>query len=650
MLQPSMWSSLLWLPAQFRVLSTRILVRLGFREESFLLLLSLLVGIVTGGAAVAFHLLIKWIRDGLYDSASEAFLYGRGIWLLIAWPALGGLAVGMISRFIFRIREGHGMIDIIESVIRSRGVIKPLSAIEKILTSGVTIGTGGSAGAEGPIVQIGAGIASGVGQLFRVARQQMPILIGCGSAAGISAIFHAPIGGVLFTLEVLLLDFSIRTFTPIVLASVVANVTTEWIFEQVVRDEKYKAIFALPAEFASQVDMTWSQIANFIVLGLLCGVVGVTLTRLSYWSEDWFSHLPIRKWVKPAIGGGMLGITGILYVMVFGWGMLHQPKPITFRDYPLPAFYGSGYGVVSQLVKNDQSDQRGIVGPTLSSSDMSGLYGIYQPRKLLLLLGALVVLKLVGTCMTLSSGGSGGIIAPSLFLGAAAGGFFGLALHEMGASVQPNIFALVGMGAVLAAVVHAPLASILILMELTDKSQLILPAMLSTVVATGVARILFRDSIYTLTLRARGVRVGSGADLSLLRRMTVEQVDLEPAVMVSVADPFQKVIDISDETGTSNFVVTDSQGRYAGLILGPDIRLALIQREAVPLLLVRDLMRPGAPIVTISDDLATVLDSFAVNDVDFLPVTVSKESGKIIGLISRGGLMRRYQKGLAEGS
>src|SRR6185369_15406659 len=164
-------------------------------------------------------------------------------WLLMVIPALGGLTVGVLARFVFREREGHGMVDVMESVMRSGGYIRPRSAIDKIVTSAVTIGTGGSAGAERPIVQIGAAIASGIGQIFRVAKPHLPVLIGCGSAAGISAIFNSPIGGLLFTLEVILRDFSIRTMTPLVIASVIANFSTRAIFGFVFPHEHYEAIF-----------------------------------------------------------------------------------------------------------------------------------------------------------------------------------------------------------------------------------------------------------------------------------------------------------------------------------------------------------------------------------------------------------------------
>jgi chloride channel protein, CIC family len=643
-----MHSGLIAFGARSRVLSGRLLSRLGFHEDSFLLVLAILIGVVTAWAAVGFHELIIFIRNTLYTGAGpRSGLYGAGILMLIMIPAAGGLAVGLISRFVFRTREGHGVIDVIESVARTSGTVRPLSAVEKILTSAVTIGTGGSAGAEGPIVQIGAGIAAWFGQFFALARRHMPVLIGCGSAAGISAIFNAPIGGVFFTLEVILLDFSLRTFTPVVLASVVANVTTKAIFQLFGQD--FGAIFALPAwEVAGRIDLSWAHMGNFVLLGLLCGAVGVSLTRMSGWTEGWFGRMPIPRWSKPALGGSMLGVLGVFYVLVFGWWLLDRPKPIPVDDYPLPAFFSDGYGVIRQLVQ--AGPPAGPEIATAATPTLSGFYAAHSPGILLLLLGSLVVIKIVATCLTLSSGGSGGIIAPSLFLGATAGGFLGVLLRLAGMDVAPHLYALVGMGAVLAAVVHAPLASILILLELTQDHNIILPAMLATVIATGAARLIFRDSIYTMSLRLRGVRLGTMADLTLLRRLTVEQVDLEPATVLNLHDPLQNALDIAAQTGAGNFIACDERGIYAGMLVARDLNTALLQREAVPLLLVEELVRADIPLVSSKEDLATVLDMFARHDVDHLPVSISPATGRVIGVITRAGLMRRYQRALGEGA
>jgi CIC family chloride channel protein len=607
-----------------RVATTRIMTRWGFQEDTFVLILSFAVGVVTAAAAVAFHLLIDLIRRYLYGHIGPGLdMYGRMLPLLVLFPTLGGLVVGLLVNYVVRAREGHGIIDVMEQVIRSRGVIRPTVAVEKILTSAVTIGTGGSAGAEGPIVQIGAAIASGIGQLFRVTRQQMPILIGCGSAAGISAIFNAPIGGVLFTLEIILRDFSIRTFTPVVIASVVANFTTQSIFRDLLGEE-YGAIFTLPPDVQEHLNYQFHHLPSFILLGLICGVVGVALTRLMYLTEHYAAHVRIPRALKPAAGGLLLGLLGVFYILTFH-------KVIPFEHYPMPAFFGDGYGAVKQML-----------GPAF--------YTTYAPWKLLLILAFFLVAKTVGTCLTLGSGGAGGVIAPSLFLGAVAGGFVGVALQSVGLSksLSPHAYALVGVGSVLGAVVHAPLASILILSEVTRDYQIVLPAMLSAIVATTTAQLIFRDSIYTATLRQRGVRLGTSADVHLLQRLSVEECRLEPAIAVRAGDTMQSVLDLSHETDATDFIIVDGQGGYAGMLVGEDIKTALFDRDAVPLLLVGELLRPEIPAVRVGDDLASVLDTFAKYDVARLPVTVTAGSGKVIGLISRAALMKRYQAALAE--
>lgn len=616
-----------------RVWITRQLARLGLSESAFLMLVALAIGVVTAAAAVAFHELIDRVRDWLYVRGNARFdLYGKGIIILILLPAAGGLLVGLVTRYLIRTREGRGIVDVLESVIRSRGVIRFGVAIEKIVTSGITIGSGGSAGAEGPIVQIGAGIASGFGQLFRMTRSAMPVLIGCGSAAGISAIFNSPIGGVLFTLEVVLHDFSIRTFTPVVLASVVANVTTQAIFRRLHHLTEYHAIFALPTWVKeSHIAMGWGQVSNFILLGIVCGTVGVSLTRSMYRSEELFERPRFPRALKPALGGALVGVLGVAYVMIFGWALMKQEKPFAFTDYPMPAFFGDGYGVIRQLISADFYPRLGI-GPVL------------------LLVASLVALKIVATCLTLSSGGSGGIIAPSLFLGATTGATLGILLRSTGIwpELQPEVYALVGMGAVLGAVVHAPLAAILILFDVTRDDKVMLPAMLAIISATGFARLLFRDSIYTLALRRRGVIVGGGG-LSLLQRLTVEQVELEPAVFVRVGEPLHRVLETLTQGGATDLVAVEEDGRYAGMITSRDLQTALWEREAMPLLAVEDLVRADLPTVSHTDDLASVLDAFARHDVSRLPACLPGPDGKIIGLISRSALMRRYQRALVDG-
>ena len=348
------------------------------------------------------------------------------------------------------------------------------------------------------------------------------------------------------------------------------------------------------------------------------------------WAEHLFHRLAIPRWLKPAVGGAMVGVTGVIYILVFGRWLMHTGKPIEYFHYPMPAFFADGYGAIRELLTSH----------------------FYTDRPLwyiVALLSALTVIKVCTTCMTVCSGGGGGVIAPALFLGATGGGLLGIALRatHLFDALQPQVYALVGMAGVLAAVVHAPLASILILLELTRNNDLVLPAMLASIVATGFARSLYPDSVYTLGLRQRGVRLGASGDMMLLRRLTVEQVGLEPAAILQENDPFQRVLDLTASLGAQNFVVIDGKGAYIGMVVSNDINMALLDRDAVPLLLVAELMRRSIPFVRTSDDLATVLDVFSRFDVSHLPVCLPNAPGKIIGLISRAGLMRQYQSGLA---
>ncbi|MGA2232539.1 MAG: chloride channel protein [Tepidisphaeraceae bacterium] len=618
---------------RFRVLASRFFKSIGLGEDSFILILAVLVGIVTAAAAVGFHELITFIRDLLYLHWGPEFLYGwKGIWLLAVFPTAGGLGVGLFTQFFLRGREGHGIVDVMESVIRTSGFQHPFVAIEKILTSGLTIGTGGSAGAEGPIVQIGAAIASGVGGFFGLARAQMPLLTGCGCAAGISAIFNAPFGGVLFTLEVILQDFSIRAFTPIVVASVIAQVTTLALFERIGRlghhAIEYQAIFAMPqTEILARSILNWGQVGNFVLLGAVCGLAGLLLTRTMFRAEKYFHELRLPIALRPALGGALLGVTGIVYILLFGHLLLHRIKPFPYENYPPPAFFGDGYGAVQQLLVS--------TFPGYASFD----------GKLLLLLLFLCGIKIVATCLTLASGGSGGIIAPSLFIGATLGGSLGMILRATGffPHVEPQAYALVGMGAVLAAVVHAPLASILICFELTQDYKVMLPAMLACVVATSLSRVVYADSIYTHGLRQRGLKT-EGKGLADLRRMSVEQVTLEPVITVRKTDPFQTLLDLTEKQGAWDFVVINPDGRYIGMIVGDDVAVALMEREAIPLLTCGDLVRAGLPVVKTTEDLASVLESFALYDVRRLPVVVESAPDRVVGMISRVSLMRKYQE------
>ncbi|HLL88200.1 MAG TPA: chloride channel protein [Tepidisphaeraceae bacterium] len=628
-----MLSAMLAAGARFHLLTNRVLVRLGFREDAFLLLVAVLIGLVTAAASVAFHELIVVTRQFFFARPGEQFLYGRGMWVLVLVPTLGGLVVGIISRKVFGVRGIHGMVDVIESVIRERGFIRPVAAVEKTLTAGLTIGTGGSVGAEAPIVQIGAAIASGFGRLFGIARHHMPMAVGCGSAAGISAIFNSPVGGVLFTLEVILGEYSLRTFAPMVVASFTANITTQAIMGYVAPGRPFQAIFGLPASVVGQPhNVGWATAPHFLVLGIAAGLVAVAFTKLMVRLERDFARLPLPPYAKPAVGGFCVGLLGVLYVLGVGHALLGRAKPIPFDTYPMPAFFSDGYGAIQPML-------------------YAGFYEWYGTGHLVAFLAALLALKVLAASLTVSSGGGGGVIGPALFLGAVLGGLLGMFYRLVGSTVaQPHVMALVGMAAVLSAVVHAPMASVVILLELTQDYKLTLPAMIATVVSVGVARMIARDSIYMIVLRERGVNVGDSADLRLLRRLTVEQVELAPVTTVREGDAVAQLLGRIEDDGVGDYVVIDAAGAYAGMVTADDLVSAMHAGDAGTLLVVGDLAHAEIPPVRTSDDLASVLDRFALHDVEHLPVTTDRSPRRVIGLVSRANLLRRYRQGLGVGT
>ncbi len=581
----------------------RILARGGFKEEYFLITLALLIGAATGLGAHLFFELIEYATHLAYG-ASDGLFAGRP-YMIVVMPVVAALAVGAMTYRFAREAKGHGVPEVMDAIYRQGGVIRARVAIVKAVASALTIGSGGSAGTEGPIVQIGAAVGSGFGQFLNVERRQMGILVACGVAGGIAAIFNAPIAGVLFALEIFLKDFSLRAFAPVVFASVIScSITHALRF-----GGGDVAIFQVYQD--AQYNFSGLELPYFLLLGVLCAIVAAVFIKSLYAAEDLADRLTIPDYLKPAIGAFGLGILGLIFLLTTEPGS-HQ----------MPSFFGNGYTLIETAIS-----------PKVFNEGVG----------LLLLL---LVLKILATCLTLGSGGSGGIFAPSLFMGAVTGGAFGLILYQVGLIPQDSItaYALVGMAAVLAGTTHAPLTAIVMLYEITREPKVILPIMFAAIVATTVAQNLCRDSIYTLKLRRRGVRVGTLADLTILKGISAHQVATSPAVLVHPEDPLQKLIDLATENETGDFVVVDPDGAFQGLVIAEDIRTALLQPEAVPLLLVGELLRQGIPIIDPDETLDNVMDAFAKSNVQSLPVGMDNNSDHVKCLITRQAVMTRYHQ------
>jgi len=584
--------------------------KIGLKDEYFLVLLSILIGAATGIFAHIFYFLIEYASHFAYGHGGQTGLFAGQLWMVVLLPTLGGLLVGHITYFFAREAKGHGVPEVMDAMYRKGGEIRPRVAGAKAVASALTIGSGGSAGMEGPIIQIGAAIGSSTGHYLRIPRRQMGILVACGVSAGIAAIFNAPIAGVLFALEIFLRDFSFRTFSPVVFASVISCSVMHALRSQDTAIFEVASLLGGSQE-AGRYIFVGTELPLFLILGVVCAAASVLFIRALYTTEDVFDRLRFPQQFQPALGALGLGITGAIY--------LHLAS-----QSDMPGFFANGYPVI-----------QATLSPALMTMTVGWLLGLF-------------LLKLLATCLTLGSGGSGGIFAPSLLLGATAGGAFGLTLHHQGLINDSSVavYALVGMAAMVAGTTHAPLTAIVMIYEITREPTMILPVMFAAVVATAGAKLMLRDSIYTLKLRRRGVRVGSVADLTILRRITVADVDSLPAPSVEPADPLQRVIDLAGETDAIDFVVVDAQGVYHGMVVGKDVRTALLQPEAVSLLVVGELLRPGVPTVTTEETLDEVLDKFSRSDVESLPISDASEPARIQGLVTRRAVMHRYQEEL----
>lgn len=551
------------------------------------------------------------------------------IWLLPVIPMAGALTTGLLVHFFAADARGHGVPQVINAVVKRRGVIPVRVGAVKVVASIATVGSGGSGGAEGPIVQTGATIGSAVGRLARVAREHQTTFVGCGAAAGIASVFNAPIAGVFFVLEVILRDFSLRTFTPIVVASVMSAATTHIVLGQ---DD---AIFAASL---TGYRFTLLESPGYILLGLVCAAVGAGFTRLLHAGEDIFERVRLSPIFKPALGALFLGLLGILYLLLVraqgGGGKV-------------PAFFGNGYEVIRWII----APASYTTGTQPATGGPNPLPGLLPSIAIMLLL---VACKALGTTFTLASGGSGGVFAPSLFLGAAAGSAVGIGLRQVGfigSDGSVAAYALVGMGAAVASTSFAPLTAILLLFELTRESGVLLPIMLAAVIATVAARAMMRDSIYTHRLRQKGVILGWTGDLAAMRKVPLTRCELSPLPPEPVypSDPLSKLIAMHAFHQIPDFPVVDqASGKYLGMVTGYDMRTALIDREAVPLLLVAEMLRTDLPVVHTDEMLDTVMDKFAHFDVASLVVVDPSRSDLPKGMITRAAALRAYRSALEE--
>lgn len=634
---------LTWLPAWLREPGRR--TRLPPTPTA--IALACAIGILGGCGAVVFTLLIEsvthWSVEPLVRASRE-----NAWWLAALWtvPALGLVAVAWFTRRFAPEAQGHGVPEVITAVARHDGVIRPRVALVKILASGVCIGTGGSIGREGPIVQIGSTLGSVAGQWFKLPPHHIKVLVAAGAAAGISATFHAPLAGVMFASEIILGSFAVESLTPIVIASVLADVVQTKIGE-------HGADPAFPHIYHTY-SGAWTELPPYMVLGLLCGLAAVMFTKLLYFVEDTSQRWCPRWWMRALLLGGLVGLAGIAF---YPFSPPRTNSSATDTDSAsedwLPPLFGVGYQTVDYVLhlENRNGPHTTLpVEPGLRKEAESKIVPLDVTQMLAQFwwLLPLAFLKPLVTCLTLGGGGSGGIFAPSLFIGAALGGAFGLLMNIFlpGFSAHPGVFAIVGMGAVVAGTTHGTLSAILIVYEMTGDYRIILPIMITAGLSGVVARLIDPESIYHKKLSRRGESVARAHDTHRLEHVMVRDVMIRQFPTVRNTDNLDAIV----RTARANphiesLPVMDEHDQLVGIIRPVDLERVLETDMPPQLVNADDIALRTLISVDPNENLLEALRDFGMSDVETLPVEQGKgKSRRLIGLLLRSDAMRRYRE------
>jgi CIC family chloride channel protein len=557
-----------------------------------LVALALLVGLGAGVGAIGFRWLIEGLTQLFAGTKDYSAVAGRdnphvpwlGPYFVIVAPMLGGLLYGpLVSRFAPEAR-GHGVPEVMLAVSETGGRIRPQVPAVKALASALTIGAGGSVGREGPIVQIGSALGSVLGQAVRVPERQLRLLVACGAAGGIAATFNAPIAGVFFALEVILRDFETRSFGIVVVSSITASA--------VARSLVGSASFLTLPTFTLTSPV---ELVAYAVLGGLAGLAGVVFIRVLYGGEDLADRLwRGPEWARPAVGGLLLGLLLLA----------------------VPEMYGVGYPVLSKAVD-----------------------GGYVVGFVLLLLGA----KVLATSLTVAIGGSGGVFAPSLFMGAMLGAAFGQGVHALlpALTAPAGAYALVGMGAVFAGSARAPITAVLIIFELTGEYSVILPLMLAVVVATAASERLSPDTIYTLKLRRRGIRVDRPRVVSVMRIVCVEDaLGPVPAALPAAADLEQILAHVAEHDDEAIPVIGED-GALVGVLAASDVEAHAMGAEGRDTSAGELAHAPRA--LAARDTLERAVEALARTEDSGLPVLAADGEG-ILGWVTHRSVLRAYHR------
>ena len=563
-------------------------------EKTKLLLLAVLVGVLCGCAALLLKSLIHWIQLLLTSGVDTP---AESLWMLV-YPGIGMLLSLLFVRYLVKDDIGHGVTKVLQAVSKHDSNIKTHNTWSSIVASSVTIGFGGSVGAEAPIVYSGAAIGSWIGRRAGLSYKNMTMLLGCGAAAAIAGIFKAPLAGVLFTLEILMFNMSMNAILPLLLASVTATVVT-YLF------------MGTEVQFAGSIEaFRMARIPFYLVLGLFCGLMSLWFIRMTLRVEDRMRHIgnPFWRWALCAV---LLGVLIFLF----------------------PPLFGEGYGALSMMLNNNPGAVPvWIFGDSLQSN----------PWLFLLYFAAIMLFKVFATAFTNAGGGVGGTFGPTLVCGGLAGFVIARLVNLLGFAALPEAnFVLAGMAGLMAGVMQAPMTAIFLIAEITGGYELLIPLIITASVSFGTIRIFEQYSIYTKRIAAQGELLTHDSDravLTLLKTSDLVERDFTP---VYYTDTLGDLVDVVSQSRRNLFPVLDKQGRFQGMVTLDDVREIMFDRDKYDSVKISSIMKSAPAFVYLDERMESVMNKFESTQAWNLPVL--DDENKYLGFVSKSMIFSSYR-------
>lgn len=570
------------------------------RKRRFILTLSFVIGVLVALAGVA----LRFIIEGIAHLLTHSFDETQAQWGYLVYPVVGIFITALFIKYVVRDDIGHGITKILYAISRRQGHIRSHNCWSSIVASGITIGCGGSVGAESPIVLTGSAIGSTLGQVFKLDHRTLMLLVGCGASGAIAGMFKAPIAGLVFSLEVLMLDLTMASLMPLLIACVTAACVT-YVFSGTASEFHY----LLEVPFAVE------HVPTSIALGVFCGFISIYFTKAMTRFEGVFRKFS-NLYVKLALGGTVLSVLIFLF----------------------PPLYGQGYNTIEVLI-----GKNGVWEELMNNSLFYG-----HSEYLLLFMGLIVVTKVFATTATTGGGGCGGTFAPSLFLGCVAGGLFARLYntYEIGTPLPEKNYALLGMAGILSGVMHAPLTGVFLIAETTSGFNLFVPLMIVAGSSYLTMRSIEPHSIYTQRLAARGQLLTHHKDQSILTLMTLDSVIDKSAPTIGPEMSLGQFVLKASNSTAPVFAVVDRSQRLLGLLNLRQLRRYIFRTELYTRYSAEELMQPAATTVYSNEQMSDVMQKFERTDAECLPVLSTDD--RFIGFVYKDKLYATYRKVLVD--